>query len=157
WDMKTDYLRSVPSPWDEHISPKYEQSETFTPVELANLLDLEPTAVASDLREFFRVTERTEGQRVKEIVDGGQTFTGREIREKLGLASYHFEMKFQADEVQVTTYGYGHGVGMSQYGAQGMALEGTAAEDILKHYYQGVQLEPISKLAITTRNLAKVI
>lgn len=157
WDMKTDYLRSVPSPWDEHISPKYEQSKTFTPVELANLLDLEPTAVASDLREFFRVTERTEGQRVKEIVAGGQTFTGREIREKLGLASSHFEMNFQADEVQVTTYGYGHGVGMSQYGAQGMALEGTAAEDILKHYYQGVQLEPISKLAITTRNLAKVI
>lgn len=54
----------------------------------------------------------------------GKTFTGREIREKLGLQSTDFSWKRKGDTIIVSTKGYGHGVGMSQYGANGMAKEG---------------------------------
>ena len=62
---------------------------------------------------------------------------------KLGLRSSYFSV-FQYDNtIKVKTKGYGHGVGMSQYGAQGMAKEGYTYDQILKHYYQGVEIEKI--------------
>lgn len=70
----------------------------------------------------------------------GKTFTGREIREKLGLQSTDFSWKRKGDTIIVSTKGYGHGVGMSQYGANGMAKEGKKYEEIVRHYYQGISI-----------------
>ena len=64
------------------------------------------------------------------------------MREQLGLASADFSMKWQGKKIVVTTKGYGHQVGMSQYGANGMAKNGKTFEEILLYYYQGVTLEP---------------
>jgi SpoIID/LytB domain protein len=74
---------------------------------------------------------------------GNKTITGRSIRETLlnyQIRSHCFEYEYdeESDYVIFTTYGYGHGVGMSQYGAQMMALEGYDYEEILTHYYTGV-------------------
>ncbi len=68
------------------------------------------------------------------------SFTGREIREKLGLRSNWFTVELAGDGLTFHVKGYGHGVGMSQYGAQAMALMGSSYRNILGHYYTGVQL-----------------
>jgi len=77
---------------------------------------------------------------------GGKTFTGREVREKLGLASSQFQWSWKGTSLQVTTFGYGHGVGMSQWGANGMALEGRKAEEIVKYFYTGIEISRASNL-----------
>jgi|LSQX01.2.fsa_nt_gb stage II sporulation protein D len=94
-----------------------------------------------DLSSFFRITELYPTGRVKQVEALGHFFTGRQIREKLGLRSNWFTAEAAAAGVAFTIKGYGHGVGMSQYGAQGMALAGSSYRDILLHYYTGVQLE----------------
>ncbi|MGZ4106204.1 MAG: stage II sporulation protein D, partial [Tumebacillaceae bacterium] len=71
---------------------------------------------------------------------------GKEFREKLGLRSTWFTCKAIGDTVEFITHGYGHDVGMSQYGANGMAQEGKSAADIIKHYYQGVSIGDVHKL-----------
>ena len=74
---------------------------------------------------------------------GTREYTGREIREKLGLASSDFDVERVGDSYVFHTVGYGHGVGMSQYGAQGMAEEGYDYREILTYYYQGVEIEKL--------------
>lgn len=78
---------------------------------------------------------------VKSIKIDGITFSGRSIREKLNLRSSCFTIKKTGDAYRITTKGYGHGLGMSQYGAQGMALEGKSYQEILHHYYTDVKIE----------------
>jgi stage II sporulation protein D len=92
----------------------------------------------------LKVLSTTAGHRIKTITVGGKTFTGREVREKLELNSSQFTWKLNGSSIEITTFGYGHGVGMSQWGANGMAKEGKNAEAILKYYYQGVELENVS-------------
>ena len=77
---------------------------------------------------------------VKSITIDRIVFSGREIREKLNLRSSCFSIKKTSGGYAVTTRGFGHGLGMSQYGAQGMALEKKNYKEILKHYYTGVQI-----------------
>ncbi|SDE34418.1 stage II sporulation protein D [Paenibacillus sp. UNCCL117] len=147
WNMKLPYLRSVPSPWDERLSPKYKDSVTITAKELQQKLGL-PSAVpaATGGKSGLSVLERSEGQRIKRLTAGGRTFTGREFREKLGLASSQFQWSYQSGKWTFTTTGYGHGVGMSQWGANGMAKEGRTAKEIIQYYYTGVQLEQAANL-----------
>ena len=61
----------------------------------------------------------------------------------LNLKSNHFDIELKNNKIYITTKGYGHGVGMSQYGAQGMALKGYKYDEILKYYYQGVEIKKI--------------
>jgi stage II sporulation protein D len=100
----------------------------------------------------MKVTKWTDGKRVKELKINGKTFSGREVRENLGLASSHFSWKIVKGGIVFTTYGLGHGVGMSQWGANGMAQEGKLAEAILEHYYSGATLEQASKLPKRTNS-----
>ncbi|RJX36990.1 stage II sporulation protein D [Paenibacillus pinisoli] len=148
WTQSLPYLRSVASPWDEAISPRYEAETSFSKKELLRALGLTGKAAGSKLS--IKVTQRTEGNRIKEVVVNGQSFSGREVREKLGLASSHFSWKIKEDEIVFVTYGLGHGVGMSQWGANGMAQEGKLATEILMHYYTGTKVEQASKLPIRT-------
>lgn len=87
---------------------------------------------------LVQILSRTAGNSVKALAVGGQTFSGREIREKLGLRSSRFQIEVQDGQAVITTYGNGHGVGMSQWGANGMAKNGSTAKEILEHYYTGV-------------------
>lgn len=134
------YLTSVPSPWDAH-SPKFRQQVEVPVDEFLAKLDLDPSVTASaDGKPWIQVLSRTEGHRVKEVQVGDRRLSGREVREALGLNSSDFTVQVKGDVLVFTTTGYGHGVGMSQYGADGLAKEGKTAEEILQYYYRGVEL-----------------
>ncbi|OBZ07929.1 stage II sporulation protein D [Bacillus sp. FJAT-27264] len=162
WRGTVPYLRSVASPWDKEITPNYAVTSAFTAQELISKLgagnaavpaikDLsasgkDGTSVSSPSALPMEVLSLTTGHRIKEISIGGQVFTGREVREKLGLRSSQFSWKRKGDQILITTYGNGHGVGMSQWGANGMAKEGGTATQILKHYYTGITFAQVSTL-----------
>ncbi|MDT9725973.1 stage II sporulation protein D [Xylanibacillus composti] len=148
WQAYVPYLRSVPSPWDELVSPRYKQETSMTYEELFRKLGISGVQPAS-ANASAETLSYTSGGRIKEIRIAGKPFTGREVRELLGLPSSHFTLTRESDRVVITSYGYGHGVGMSQYGAQGMAEEGKTAEQILRYYYSGIDLESIEELGIT--------
>ncbi|MCA0170467.1 stage II sporulation protein D [Bacillus sp. RAR_GA_16] len=134
WENKAPYLRSVESPWDVD-SPKYEDKETFTVTDFEQKLGVKLSGSS-----IGTIKNLTEGKRVAEVSVGGKTFTGREIRDLLGLRSSDFTWERDGDTINVVTKGYGHGVGMSQYGANGMAEDGKEYSDIVKYYYQGVAI-----------------
>ena len=95
---------------------------------------------APKLAGLAQITELYSTGRVRSMEIFGMSFTGREIREKLGLRSNWFTVELAGDGLTFHVKGYGHGVGMSQYGAQAMALMGSSYRNILGHYYTGVQL-----------------
>ncbi|WP_336787400.1 stage II sporulation protein D [Paenibacillus sp. MMO-177] len=140
------YLRSVASPWDKQISPRYQDTVKLQLSDFYARLGL-----AGKKKPVIRILDKTEGNRIADIRIDGKTYTGREVREKLGLASSEFTWKLDGDEIDITTFGYGHGVGMSQWGANGMAEEGKSAEQIVTYYYTGTKVEQASKLAAKFR------
>ncbi|GAF10515.1 stage II sporulation protein D [Paenibacillus pini JCM 16418] len=148
WNVKVPYLRSVASPWDQKIAPGFKKSVTISRTSLLKKLGLNdqsmPTLATG--KSFIQVLSSTVGHRIDQVSVGGTIFTGREIREKLGLRSSEFSWEAKGDDIILTTYGYGHGVGMSQWGADGMAKEGYTATQILKHYYTGIEFQQASKL-----------
>lgn len=151
WQQAVPYLRSVESPWDAKIAPGYQESVTMSRVDFLNKLNVTPDAIPVSTSEktakpFIQILSKTAGNRIKEIQIGKKVFTGKEIREKLGLRSSEFTWETSGDKITITTHGYGHGVGMSQWGANGMAQEGYTATQILKHYYHGVAFGQASKL-----------
>ncbi|WP_234402412.1 stage II sporulation protein D [Oceanobacillus damuensis] len=140
WENELSYLRSVESPWDTE-SPKYLGQHTFTISQIEEALEVE---LPNDSPLFIEL-ERTGSDRVSEIGIEGYTFTGRDIREKLDLQSSDFEIKQNNGHLIFTTEGYGHGIGMSQYGANGMAKEGKTYEEIVKYYYQDIDITTINE------------
>lgn len=148
WRDYSPYLRSVPSPWDKQLSPKYTAKTTFTLQQFASRLGL-PSSAALAKSGSIRILSTTDGHRIKTISIAGKTFTGREVREKLELNSSDFTWTIGASSIEITTTGYGHGVGMSQWGANGMAKEGKKAADIIQYYYKGVTIEDVSALLNT--------
>ncbi|WP_392391567.1 stage II sporulation protein D [Paenibacillus ihumii] len=155
WSLKLPYLRSVPSPWDKDVNPAFKETVSIPVNELFNKLGLKapdlPAAASSadkpaSLPALFQIKSYTAGHNIKTMLIGGHSFTGRELREKLGLRSAQFRMSLDGDDVKITTYGNGHGVGMSQWGAQGMAREGYTTTQILKHYYTGISFAQASAL-----------
>ena len=91
---------------------------------------------------------RYESGRVESVKVGNATLTGREVREIFGLNSTNFTFDFSGSSVTIHTIGYGHGVGMSQYGANAMAKAGKSYLQILNHYYTGVSIETLSPAAV---------
>lgn len=144
WENEIPYLRSVESKWDEK-SPEYLDQQILTIPEVAQALDIdlpESTYISMDVT-------RTNSQRVKELTIGDHTFSGREVREKLQLQSSDFSIEQKNNHLIFKTKGYGHGVGMSQYGANGMAKEGKNYEDIVKYYYKDIEVNSLNQVAPT--------
>ncbi|TXK75087.1 stage II sporulation protein D [Paenibacillus sp. N3.4] len=144
WPFKSPYLRSVPSPWDIQLSSRYQETVNISYQTVLQKLGVTSIAAASTSAKGMSVLEWSTGHRIKQIKIGGKTFSGREVREKLGLASSQFTWKWTGSQIAFTTYGYGHGVGLSQYGANGMAKEGKTAEQIVTYYYTGISIEKAS-------------
>lgn len=131
------YLRSVVSQWDE-ISPVYQVNYTFKLDEFYNKLNL-PYQLTINVEK----TKTTSTGRVKNLKINGTSLEGSTVVTKLGLKSNYFTITQDGETVHITTKGYGHGVGMSQYGAQGMALKGYNYKEILSYYYQGTSVKKI--------------
>lgn len=155
WTTQIPYLRSVPSPWEASINPGFKETVTLPISEMFGKLGLQvPTLSAltsvkqktSTMNKLFKILSVTTGHKVKDITIGGKVFTGREVREKLKLRSSQFTLILDGKNVKITTYGYGHGVGMSQWGANGMAKEGYTCTQILKHYYTGISFRQASHI-----------
>ena len=129
------YLRSVDSKWDQQ-SPAYTDTYTFDLKEFYTKLNLPYNQTLT-----IEVTEKTSTGRTKKLKINGQELNGRDFASKLSLRSNYFTVVQNNDKVTITTKGFGHGVGMSQYGANGMAKEGYKYDQILKHYYQNTEIK----------------
>lgn len=142
FSVSRPYLRSVESPWDQAISDRAKQTVEMELTEFYELLGVKtaPAAGGAISADLIRVLERTAGRRVKTLLAGDKRLKGTEVRQLLGLRSASFEWKAERGMAVLTVYGYGHGVGMSQWGAEGMARAGDDASHILAHYYKGAKL-----------------
>lgn len=140
WQAEFPYLKSVSSPWDKE-SPKFYNKMVVDAGDFERKLGVSLSSGTT----IGTVVQRTSGNRVGVVDIGGKKLTGKQIREKLALNSSDFDWERQGNQIVITTKGYGHGVGMSQYGANGMAREGKNYEDIVKYYYKGVKVQSSSK------------
>lgn len=133
WGHDFPYLRGVSCSWDSS-SPYYHQVQHISAQRVREVLDLED----NNLQPV--IISLTKNGRVANINIGGRVFTGTEFRAKLDLPSTWLEIKEGKDQLIITTHGYGHGVGMCQYGANGMARKGAGYQQILYYYYPGTKL-----------------
>ncbi len=130
------YLQSVSSTWDEN-SPSYIDKKTFTKQELYEKLE-----IPYDEKINIEI-ERNSTNSIKTITINNKKILGTEFRKKLNLKSTNLEIKEEDNNIIITSKGFGHGVGMSQYGAEQMALQGYKYDEILKYYYQGTEFKKI--------------
>ena len=128
------YLESVDSPLELKLD-KMKQEISFTYTNFCTLLSINPCNIS------ISNIIKDDTNRIKNININDNTYTGIDIRKKLNLRSTDFEIELKNDEIIVTTRGYGHGVGMSQYGANELANNGYNHIDILKYYYKNVEIE----------------
>ncbi|TYP58800.1 stage II sporulation protein D [Thermosediminibacter litoriperuensis] len=148
WGNFIPYLRSVTSPGEE-TSPRFVAVKQVPVNEVVSKLRQKWPDIVLDPRNperQWKVVERSEGGRIKKIQIGNRVVNGTEIRELFQLNSTNFRWERVGDNIKFTTVGYGHGVGMSQYGANAMAERGANYVDILKHYYTGVEVKKIEGL-----------
>lgn len=134
WGNSYPYLVSVESSYD-NTNPSFSISKSFSYSDLSSKL-----GIGVNSSSEFNILGYTSGGRVSSISIDGNQFSGVSFRSMLGLRSADFDIVKNDDGVVITTRGYGHGVGMSQYGANGMGKAGYSYQDILLHYYPGVSL-----------------
>jgi len=136
------YLQSVESLGEDEVAPSYEENSEI-PLDVWNA-----TLGENWNAEMFRALKlvRNPTGRVQKVVTTGFEANGREIREILGLRSTDFDIAFDVTNaiVHVKTLGYGHGVGMSQYGAEALAQSGWTANKIIQHYYTGTTIKKLT-------------
>lgn len=132
------YLRSVDSNWDEEVSPVFNDQKDYSLQEFYQRLNLKYN---EELK--IEVLDTTSTGRIKKIKINDKEFTGSEVYKALELRSTFFEINQIGDNVTINTKGYGHGVGMSQYGALAMAKKGYKYDEILKYYYQNIEIKKI--------------
>jgi len=144
WGFDYPYLISVPCSWDQK-SPRYNDRKEFALAEIEQLLGTETQVVAAvqNGSGVTQVIETTDSGRIGQIRIGGKVLSGLTIREKLDLRSTNFKIEIQGPKMIFNTIGYGHGVGLCQYGANGMAKEGRDYRQIITNYYTGVAIKNI--------------
>lgn len=145
WQYQLPYLKSASCTWDKN-SPKYRSNVMISFSELEEKLGQPCQAVpVSGLgnQSILQVREKTSTGRIKSLILGNQLWNATEFRRRLGLNSTSFSWHITEQGIEFTTTGYGHGVGMCQYGANGLAQEGKTAKQILTHYYSGVKIQKI--------------
>lgn len=142
WGTPVDYLVPVDSSADIS-APRYTEEARFPePVLRKRLTDAFPDIkLGSDPAKWIVVGETTESGTVLTALAGDRSVTGNDLREALGLRSACFTVEGTEEGITVTTRGFGHGVGLSQYGADAMAKDGATWREILEHYYPGCTIE----------------
>ncbi len=142
WGEYVPYLQSVESPGEEHAEI-YTNTVSFTAREFAVLLG---RTMQGSCQSWLGEVSHTRGGGVATMVIGGKTYTGTELRELLSLNSTAFAMSARGDTIIITTSGRGHRVGMSQYGADAMAVTGSTYDEILAYYYPGTRIDKLDAL-----------
>lgn len=137
WGEEIPYLQATDSPGEENAAHNTD-SVAFSAAQFREALG---KPLTGDPRDWFGKVTYTSGGGVAEIDICGETYTGVQIRKLLGLRSTAFAVTVEGSTIRIDTRGYGHRVGMSQYGADAMAAAGSTFQEILAHYYSGTKLE----------------
>lgn len=133
FSQKLDYLKSVSSEWDKNYNYK-EKEVKFSISDFLSKLSI-------DGNKITKISiDRTATNRITNIYINGKKFKGSKFRSLLSLRSTDMDIEYDDKYVYIKTKGYGHGVGMSQYGAHSMAKLGYTYDQILKYYYNGVEI-----------------
>lgn len=146
WGEKVPYLVSVKSNGDT-LSPQYSTSVSFDKdgfLKQAEALGIKTDNIKS-LKDILKITDATKAGTVLTATINGKKVSGDEIRKAFSLRSTVFTAKCEKSSIIFNVKGYGHGIGMSQYGADFMARQGSTYDEILKHYYKGVTIKNTEK------------
>lgn len=138
FNLELPYLKSVESKWDAQTSSVFNSQKTVSLQEFYEKLGLEYKSELS-----FNVLERSDTNRIIKLEINGNMLNATDVYNKLGLRSTDFNLTQVGTNIVIDTKGYGHGVGMSQYGALGMAKEGYNYMQILEYYYSGAEIKKI--------------
>lgn len=138
WGNAKPYLVSVTC--NHPADPHTQQKTTMSLKEMDKKLGVSDTAAAGSFGDFMQLLSSTASNRVKSLRVGDKTFSGGELRSALNLKSALISWNIDGDQITFTTDGYGHGVGMCQYGANYYAQQGDSYQQILARYYPGAQL-----------------
>ena len=140
WGTPYPYLVSVDCSWDTD-APRYQETVELSVAEANACLNDGVVYCSASPSEVPVVKSQTASGRAEEVSYGGTQWKGTDFRQKLGLNSTNFSFEINDGVLSISTIGYGHGVGLCQHGANGMAKEGYTFEEILTHYYPGCYLE----------------
>ena len=130
------YLKSTDSIWEDSSLRNFVFKKEYTIDDFCQILGVDKPIKITDIK-------RSSSNRVISLKINNQPFSGIDLRKKLNLRSTDMNFDLSNDKVVITTKGYGHGVGLSQYGANIMAKSGYNYKQILKHYYSGIELSKI--------------
>ena len=139
WDRVMPCLFSVDSSWDI-LASGYKTSVVISQEEIRDLLEPHDITLLPNEDTWFTVEERSYSGYITNVRVGNRTLTGNQLRNMLGLRSSNFQIERQGKDFLFIVVGYGHGVGLSQNGADYMARQGSNYVDILTHYYKDVTL-----------------
>lgn len=140
WGGDYPYLVSAESPGDR-LSPSYSSELTVSPEDFKNKAEANGARLSDKPEEWIGESIKTAAGAVKTVSIGGKDFKGSEVRKMFSLRSSNFTCKYSEGSFVFAVCGYGHGVGMSQYGADFMARQGCTYTEILKHYYKSVEIK----------------
>lgn len=132
--FKENTIDSVSSPWDNESLNKFIVTTEY------NLNELKQKLNINEEIQTIKILSRDKTNRVEKLSINDKSYTGIEFRKLLSLRSTDFEVEIKNNTCYITTKGYGHGVGMSQYGANGMAKDNYKYDEILKYYYQDIEI-----------------
>lgn len=139
WGKAIPYLISVESPGDKY-STRYSSEVTVTESDLKDALK-DNTDADFDRSELIKINSTTDSGTVTSVTVCGIEMSGMELRTLFSLRSPSFALQYDNGEYTFSVSGYGHGVGMSQYGADWYAKQGYTCEEIIEHYYPGTEIE----------------
>ena len=143
WGKDLPYLQSVQSTGDR-LSPDYASTLSLTKDQFSTMAKkLGEVSLEDDASKWFASPETSKAGTVTAITIGGQKVTGQQVREAFGLRSACFTLEYKNDRFTFHVRGYGHCVGMSQYGADYMARQGSSWEEIVQHYYKGAEIKEL--------------
>lgn len=137
WSSPREYLKNVAS--GEENQQRYVKATAWTPQELYKKMEINESP-RSFTAEDFQIISRTAAGRAKSVRVLGRAYQTTQLRTLLGLSSTDIEVVVQPERLIITAYGYGHAVGMSQWGANDLAKSKRKVEEILAHYYPGAKL-----------------
>lgn len=138
------YLQSVATAGEEGYSQYASEVKLSKQMLIDKVKEKHPEFVIDFAQEnCIQILEYTDGNRVKTIRMGNLELSGVEVRTLLGLKSANFKVQIEEENVKFEVVGYGHGVGMSQTGADSMAKQGSSYREIIQHFYTGVEIEKV--------------
>lgn len=140
WGTEIPYLISVESPGDK-LSPSYISTQKFEKSEFKKLAKACDISLEGDAEEWVGELTKADSGYVMSVRLGSTEVSASKFRQEFGLKSCCFDIEYEDGVFTVTCYGYGHGAGMSQYGADYMARQGSSWREILEHYYPGTEIE----------------